>query len=1291
MSTEIPGPVFALDVDPDAGVVRLRLTDEHGRQLGAHQVRLAEHKAALWQGLFDTGSFVRTYANSMRFTGRPATAAELLDQIGVFLGETVLGSEILGKLYPGIHHRSLLVRQPEALEDRLAAAFARVPWEIARPAAGQPSLFERNLVVRMEMPGAATAWAPPAPGPDEPLRVLLVFAEAPGSRPLAMRLEREQLLGLLYDEVMPRRRVAVDILCHGVTRDALRKTVRDASGYHVVHWSGHGHHNLLELQGADGQPDLLTGAALVDLFARAGGFIPQLVFLSACLSGTLVNVRDWQTLEAMLREGEAGVRKAEVEPEKIEQLVAEQPGYTGTALALLAAGVPQVVAMRYEVGDAYARDLAGLFYRRLLADPTPKAPASALAVARRELVDQHAPEHDPVDHATPLLFGAAAGPLPVSKGRSAALASRRPQPQPLLADSHELDRPAELVGRGEPLSRLRRCLEEGQPAVALVQGLAGLGKTALIAEAIHLWHRRFDGVFAFQSKPLPLALDEFLRQLDLRLARYSKTYDELCQERPNSRIHLPAGNPQSGEERWRKMRDNLLEAMRNERLLLVLDNFETQLEQVAGPDGCYACADPEWDRLLRHLAASLPGTGSRLLVTSRHRLAVLAAPENALWLPLGPLPMAEAVLFLQGNEALRRLAYGDEEGRKLALRLLEVSRGHPLILTRLGALAGDREALAQALDALDTQGLDRLPDVFAPHLSEAERNRERKYLEDVAVGAVDLLLHRASPAARQLLWVVTLAAEPVSDALIQSIWLDEAAVPPAGPLLAELTGAGLLSVEETGVYGFHELVRERTAAWMATHPEEKGGRTEDQVWIAYGERYAAAFQALRRSGGEGSLERALEAGRRGISYLVRARAFDRLGSFASWVVTSTNDPRLLHRVIAELAGVVEQVPAGKARWSFRTYLADALLQGGRPDAALPFYEQAAAEAEQAGAWSHVGTICQNWANALGNIGRLDDAKSTYLRSAETKVRAGSPRVNVLGSELEALRIDVMQVGAETALPEIESRLQEVRAWWQRHRAGEPVPEAPDPVHLARALISGLDIARQANEALERWEACLGVLTESEETERALGEGEHDLVRTRFNRYGPLLRLGRLEEAQRVLESCLEVDRRAGDLPGEAADLGALAALWDLREDPKQAAGLQRQALAVSNRLSDLANRSISHGNLANYLNRLGAAEEAAQHLLATLAYLLVIGHGQHRATALRNLAIIMRRAAASGERYELPRLAELLARPEFEPLQRTLTEWNVGLDALQAAIDQVVERVRRGVEGEDGGPEHGTA
>ncbi len=76
-------------------------------------------------------------------------------------------------------------------------------------------------------------------------------------------------------------------------------------------------------------------------------------------------------------------------------------------------------------------------------------------------------------------------------------------------------------------------------------------------------------------------------------------------------------------------------------------------------------------------------------------------------------------------------------------------------------------------------------------------------------------------------------------------------------------------------------------------------------------------------------------------------------------------------------------------------------------------------------------------------------------------------MNVVGSELEALRIDAMQGHAERALPEIESRLAEIRSWWQRHRAGvhrggAPLAEAPEPVFLGRVLVAGLDTARQAN-------------------------------------------------------------------------------------------------------------------------------------------------------------------------------------------------------------------------------------
>src|SRR5262249_59551321 len=131
----------------------------------------------------------------------------------------------------------------------------------------------------------------------------------------------------------------------------------------------------------------------------------------------------------------------------------------------------------------------------------------------------------------------------------------------------------------------------------------------------------------------------------------------------------------------------------------------------------------------------------------------------------------------------------------------------------------DRQALAQALEGLETRGLDRLPDVFADRLSDADREKERTYLEDVTVGAVDLLIHRASPEARRLLWVVTLASEPVTEELIEAVWATD---PPAGPLLAGVAGGGVVRGGGGGRGGFG-VGPERAAARVGGPPQRKGG------------------------------------------------------------------------------------------------------------------------------------------------------------------------------------------------------------------------------------------------------------------------------------------------------------------------------------------------------------------------------------------------------------------------------------------------------------------------------------
>jgi hypothetical protein len=380
-----------------------RLLDAHGSQLAYRQTEFRNITVSRLQGLFDLRNYLRYYA----LPGQEAASAA---EIGVCIAEEVLGAEIFLKLWASQAQRTLRLQLPGAgpEDNLLAAALARVPWEIARPSMDKPTLSQRNLLVRVVHDRAASATQPLALAPGECLRVLFVFAESRGSRPLAARRERLELLRLFEQEIYPQRRITADFLTHGVTRQRLEEQIADRNGYHIVHWSGHGHLNLLELAQPGGAQDLLSGEDLLGLFTRAGGFIPQLFFLSACHSGDILRVQDWNDFLAIAQGREPDAKQTRA-AETREISLEVQPGYTGTAHALLQGGVPAVVAMRYAVGDDYARDLAVEFYRALLAHAQPKSAAAALTRARQTLLDQKKHDlarYEVCDHATPVLYGA---------------------------------------------------------------------------------------------------------------------------------------------------------------------------------------------------------------------------------------------------------------------------------------------------------------------------------------------------------------------------------------------------------------------------------------------------------------------------------------------------------------------------------------------------------------------------------------------------------------------------------------------------------------------------------------------------------------------------------------------------------------------------------------------------------------------------------------------------------------------------------------------------------------------
>lgn len=129
---------------------------------------------------------------------------------------------------------------------------------------------------------------------------------------------------------------------------------------------------------------------------------------------------------------------------------------------------------------------------------------------------------------------------------------------------------------------------------------------------------------------------------------------------------------------------------------------------------------------------------------------------------------------------------------------------------------------------------------------------------------------------------------------------------------------------------------------MDAYPDECAGQTENSIRLAYATHLVSAFKSMRNH----DMTAALEAGSRAVVYCVKAGAYERLSEFASSVVTSTSDPRLLEALLPHLQAAAESAPADISRWRCLGNLADALMKV-RPDASLPFYKQAAAQARNA--------------------------------------------------------------------------------------------------------------------------------------------------------------------------------------------------------------------------------------------------------------------------------------------------------------------------------------------------------
>jgi len=438
-----------------------------------------------------------------------------------------------------------------------------------------------------------------------------------------------------------------------------------------------------------------------------------------------------------------------------------------------------------------------------------------------------------------------------------------------------------------------------------------------------LWESRFEWVLLYQAKPNALGFDTTLRDIHMKLNAELGRYHEHVKSRPADAIYRAADPEFTGPERLDRLTCNLVRALRDEPILLVLDNFETNLKPQAEPgnaaEALWACQDPAWDCCLSQLAPELVGTPSRVLITfpaAARRARRDDVPQRAARSAAGGRGRA---LPARARGIARQMVFSGDAGEKaLALRLLDASRFHPLLMDRLARLATGgtalRPQLMQALTALESShDYTQLPALFATGPGDA---KELTYLHDALATSLDQLIRDASPDARRLLWMIAVANDPVTLALLQGVWSGEShelehlrqlkqrlerlpqlppeleeelkALPPEvraqldalpaaararpdpAPLLRYLVAVGLVTEERSGPddanpeLTCHELVRECIRAWMLDHPQDRAELTENTLRLAYAERLEAAFKILL----DRNMSLALEAGSRALVYCV---------------------------------------------------------------------------------------------------------------------------------------------------------------------------------------------------------------------------------------------------------------------------------------------------------------------------------------------------------------------------------------------------------------------------------------
>ena len=1148
---------------------RWELRDEKGAFLGDHEVKL-ERTALEVRGFLDLPGYLKN---------RPpdTPAEESLNKVGDWMGRQVFGA-VVPKIGERLDYPATVVRVHVPKE---AQVLLQRPFELAH-LDGKP-LAEAGVRFVYQLAGAAEPKGN-KPASDR-LRVLALFSLPHGQNPLNLRRERVELEQLLENLAQTRSAtVELRVLQYGATRETLKDALLEGAGWDLIHFSGHGLRGELVLEDESGEADRIDAEDLAKLLRPAKRRL-KLLTLSSCLSGaaSVAVARQQIGLEPM--------RELDVEP-------AVKTEGTSSALPSLGQSLAEdldcaVLAMRYSVGDTFAREAVLSLYEMLLEKGQP-LPAALQAALGEVLDPEEEPWAPPLSLVTPILFGPRAADLSLPVPRT------RPNFEAPQTGMQGFPPPPErFVGRLLPMLRASQALApKSDYRGVLFHGMAGAGKTACALELAWRHEKdRFPGL-AWSKAPdlgqdIANALTNFALDLESQL--------------PGLALVGLLDDPQEFRTKALPRLKGLLQT--GPAVLIVIDNLESLLTESGG------WRDARWGELIKTLLDH--SRASRIVLTSRVVPTELADHPALLLEPIHALSFPESVLLVKELPYLAPLfALASQERLQ---RVLAAAQGHPKLLELADGLQGsDPEALDRQLAKEEELG-DGKSGFFATGETDQGPAAFVKTLKSWTVGITTNLPDTARlvfhvlcrlEEADRFSWIITITWPHILNRLRGTSSEPEHGFTDA---LDRLSAGGLVEIQRLpNPEGAGEALFRIHPAVAETGRQEAGPGVCEAVDWELGNFWVVVADRGLETEMQGGGRMVVEAVERGAPYLLRTKRWEEAASLLEKMTMRDRSPGTLAMALLflrEIAAATQETPEGVAILSL---LANVLWKAGRYAEAEEILRKIVETCEQEGKYKQGYIAAGDWANLLKNIGHFEEALKVIERQSELTRRAGLGPWSQLANEVTRLQVFDALGRHEEVFAEVERLRPSLE---NLPTAGED--EVINPWSVQEVL---LDAGQSSAMGLKKWEDALSLDAEILRIKTQRGADEVELARTEFNRYFPLLRLRRFQEAREVLEECRRVFEEHREVRNLGKLFGALADLEAKEGNPSEAVRFAKSGLRHTYQAGDPESCATSHANLADYLERIQAApEEVLAHRLAAGAMRFQIFSGR-LGTLLQNLA-----------------------------------------------------------------------